>query len=108
VVVNRERTDMHVVIAPIRLKPDITQEMLLAASDDFDRRFVKTQDGIIRRMLVKGAYPADYADIVYFADQDAIERVIEAERTSEVCAAFFSIMEGDDNYHVYEVIRTYE
>ena len=98
---------MHVVIAPFKLKPDVTQEMLLAVSDDFDRRFVKTQDGIIRRMLVKGTNPADYADIVYFADQEAIERVIEAERTSEVCAAFFSIMESD-SYHVYEVIKTYE
>jgi hypothetical protein len=99
---------MHVVIAPIRLKPDVTEETLLAASDDFDARFVKTQDGILRRILVKGADPGDYADIVYFTDQDAIERVIEAERTSEVCAAFFSIMEGDDNYHVYEVMKTYE
>jgi len=38
-----------------------------------------------------------YADIVYFADLAAIDRVVEAEQNSEVCAAFFSIMEGDDH-----------
>ena len=99
---------MHIAIAPIRLKATVTEEALLAASDDFDARFVKTQDGIINRILVKGANAGDYADIVFFTDLEAMDRVIEAERTSEVCAAFFSIMEGDDDYRSYEVVKTYE
>ena len=45
---------------------------------------------------------------MFFEDADAIERVVAAEQTSEVCGAFFSIMEGDDTHHVYEVIKTYE
>jgi hypothetical protein len=97
---------MHIAIAPFRLKTDVTEETLLAASDDFEARFVKTQDGIIKRILVKGVDSGDYADIVFFADLEAIDRVIEAERTSEVCAAFFSIMEGDD-HRVYEVVKSY-
>jgi hypothetical protein len=97
---------MHIAIAPFRLKTGVTEQTLLTASDDFEARFVKTQDGIIKRILVKGADPGDYADIVFFADLAAIDRVIEAERTSEVCGAFFSIMDGDD-HHVYEVVKTY-
>jgi hypothetical protein len=45
---------------------------------------------------------------VYFADLAAIDRVIEAEQNSEVCAAFFSIMEGDGSHYVYEILKTYE
>ncbi len=36
-----------------------------------------------------------YADIVYFEDLAAIDRVVEAEQNSEVCAAFFSIMDDE-------------
>lgn len=97
---------MHIAIAPFKLKPGVTEQTLLAASDDFEARFVKTQDGIIKRILVKGTDPGAYADIVFFADMPAIDRVIEAERTSDVCAAFFSIMDGDD-HHLYEVVKTY-
>jgi hypothetical protein len=85
---------MHIAIAPIRLRATVTEETLLAASDDFEARFVKTQDGIIKRILVKDVSDGDYADIVFFSDLEAMDRVIEAERTSEVCAAFFSIMEA--------------
>jgi hypothetical protein len=49
-----------------------------------------------------------YADIVYFADLAALDRVVEAEQNSEVCAAFFSIMDGDGSHHVYEILKTYE
>ncbi|MCI0685812.1 MAG: hypothetical protein L0Y54_01040 [Sporichthyaceae bacterium] len=98
---------MHMAIAPFRLKATVTEDMLLAASDDFEARFVKTQDGIIKRILVKGVDAGGYADIVFFTDLEAIDRVVEAERTSEVCAAFFSIMDGDDEHRVYEVVKTY-
>lgn len=45
---------------------------------------------------------------MFFDDREAIDRVIEAERTSEVCAALFSIMDGDDEHRVYEVVKTYQ
>jgi hypothetical protein len=68
---------------------------------------VKEQQGVVRRVLVKDG-EGGYADIVFLEDADAIERVVAAEQTSEVCGAFFSIMEGDDTHHVYEVIKTYQ
>ena len=91
---------MHIVIAPFTLKATVTEDTLLAASDEFEACFVTTQDGIIKRILVKDADSGDYADIVFFDDLDAIDRVIEAEQTSEVCAAFFSIMDGDEEHGV--------
>ena len=99
---------MHIAIAPFRLKPGVTEARMLAASNDFEARFVKAQQGIIRRILVKDAEAAGYADIVFFDDLDAIDRVLEAEQQSEVCASFFAIMDGDDQHRVYEVVKTYE
>jgi hypothetical protein len=99
---------MHIALAPFNLKPGVTEESLLEVSDDFETRFVQAQDGIIKRILVKGVDGGGYLDVVFFADLAAIDRVIEAEQTSEVCAAFFSIMEVDGEHRVYEVLKTYE
>jgi hypothetical protein len=65
------------------------------------------QDGIVRRILVRDG-KGGYADIVFFEDVQAIERVLEAEQNSEVCAAFLSIMDEDDSHRVFEVLKTYE
>lgn len=98
---------MHIAIAPFRLKADVTEDALLAASDQFEAQFVTTQEGILKRILVRDGEAGDYADIVFFQDLAAIDRVVEAERASEVCTAFFSIMEGGE-HRVYEVLKTYE
>ena len=37
----------------------------------------------------------------------AIDRVTEAEQNSDVCAAFFALIE-DDHPHIYEALKTYE
>ena len=98
---------MHVALAPFRLKAGITEDDLVKTSNDFEEQFVQKQQGIHRRILVKDG-TGGYADIVFFADADAIDRVLEAERSSEVCAAFFAIMDHDDSHRVYEVLKTYE
>jgi len=41
-------------------------------------------------------------------DLKSIDRVIEAEQNSDICAAFLSIMDGDDSHRVYEVLKSYE
>jgi hypothetical protein len=98
---------MHIAIAPFRLKDGIDQNELLTASDGFEEDFVSTQTGIIRRILVKDDQ-GGFADIVFFEDLAAIDRVLEAEQNSEVCATFFSIMEDDDSHRVFEVLKVYE
>lgn len=98
---------MHIAIAPFRLKDGIDQNELLTASDGFEEDFVSTQTGIIRRILVRDDH-GGFADIVFFEDLAAIDRVLEAEQNSEVCAKFFSIMEDDDSHRVFEVLKVYE
>ena len=98
---------MHIALAPFRLKEGICEDDLVKASDDFEEQFVEKQEGILRRILVKDG-DGGYADIVFFADAAAIDRVIDAEQSSEVCAAFFAILEDDGTHRVYEVLKTYE
>lgn len=97
---------MQIALAPFTLKEGVSEQTLLSTSDHFDRLFVKNQDGILRRILVRDG-EGGYADIVFFEDEQAIERVLEAEQNSEVCAAFFSIMD-DGPPRVFEVLETYE
>lgn len=98
---------MHIALAPFRLKAGVSENVLLTTSDDFEERFVQKQDGVLKRILVKDT-GGGYADIVYFEDLAAIDRVVEAEQNSEACAAFFSIMDDDGSHRVYEVLKTYE
>ena len=98
---------MHIALAPFRLKQGLSEHHLVHASDDFQEQFVQKQEGILRRILVKDG-DGGYADIVFFTDAAAIDRVIEAEQSSEVCAAFFAIMEHDGTHTVYEVLKAYQ
>ena len=98
---------MHIALAPFRLRTGISEDDLVKTSDDFQERFVRRQQGILKRILVKDG-DGGYADIVFFTDAAAIDRVIEAEQSSEVCAAFFAIMEDDGTHRVYEMLKTYE
>ena len=98
---------MHIALAPFRLKPGVSEDDLRRTSDDFEEQFVQKQEGILKRILVRDG-KGGYADIVFFADAAAIDRVIEAEQTSEVCAAFFAIMDSDGTHKVYEMLKTYE
>ena len=98
---------MHIALAPFELKAGVSEDALLTASERFEQEFVSKQDGIIRRVLIKDGEGAGYADLVFFRDLASIERVIEAEQNSDVCTAFFSIIDGDDSHHVYEVLKSY-
>jgi hypothetical protein len=107
VVANRREKDMHIALAPFTLREGVSEETLLTTSDDFDRSFASEQEGILRRILVRDG-EGGYADIVFFTDEHAIERVLEAEQDSEVCAAFFSIMDGAGSHRLFQVLKTYE
>jgi hypothetical protein len=98
---------MHIVIAPFRPKQGVTEDVMLGTSDDFDEQFVRKQDGILKRILVKDG-EGGYADIVFCNDAAAIDRVIQAEQDSDVCAAFFALIDDEDHPHIYEAVKTYD
>jgi hypothetical protein len=97
---------MQIVIAPGRLKDGVTEEAMLAASDRFQREFVVDHPGVLRRVLVSDS-SGRYADIVFFADEAAVEEVIAAEQSSEVCHQFMSLWDGEEPV-VYRVVRTHD
>src|SRR5215210_166047 len=98
---------MHIVVALFRPKRGVTEDVMLETSDDFDEQFVRKQDGILKRILVKDG-EGGYADIVFFNDAAAIDRVMEAEQNSDVCAAFFALIDDEDHPHIYEAVKTYD
>jgi quinol monooxygenase YgiN len=97
---------MHIVIAPFRPKQGVTEDVVLQTSQNFEEQFVRKQDGILKRIVVKDG-EGGYADIVFFKDAAAIDRVIQAEQNSDVCAALIALIE-DDHPHIYEALKTYE
>ncbi|MEW5757337.1 MAG: hypothetical protein AB1810_13650 [Pseudomonadota bacterium] len=92
---------MYISLAPFKLKAGVDEQMLLKASDDFEQDFVQKQTGIIKRILLKNVV-GSYADLVFFENKEAADRVVQAEQTSP---EFFSLMENTDEaglsfYHI--------
>jgi hypothetical protein len=100
-------------LAPIRLKPGITEADLIAASEKFERSFVKAQGGILSRKLLRGKNGA-YAGLVVFESKEAADKVMEAEMSSPDCMSFFAIMDAPDESAPdlgvlsFELVKTYE
>ena len=87
-VIPRKEKDRHAHrTGTVRAQAGRLEDVLLTASDRFQQEFASKQDGIIRRVLVKDGEGGGYADLVFFRDLESIDRVIEAEQNSDVCAA---------------------
>ncbi|HJT15454.1 MAG TPA: hypothetical protein VJ790_22720 [Dongiaceae bacterium] len=104
---------IYVMLAPIQLKDGLGETALIEASDGFQTGFASRQPGILKRLLLR-AKDGSYADLVFFASKEAADRVVEAERTSAACHAYFEIMqipEGvspDMGVLSFEHVKTYE
>lgn len=104
---------MYVQLAPIRLKYGLGEKALLEASDAFQLEFVGKQQGIMKRILLKGK-DGGYADLVFFESKEAADRVARLEATSPECLEFFKVMEAPDEslpdmgVLSFEHIKTYE
>lgn len=86
---------MYIVLAQMRLKDGVTEEALLEASQTFQADFVSKQPGIVKRLLLRGT-DGRYADLVFFANKEAADRVMEAEACSPHFARLLAIMEPPD------------
>ena len=104
---------LYIVLAPIQLKDGIDEKTLLEASEAFQTSFASRQQGIQKRMLMRGKY-GGYADLVFFESKEAAERVTEAEAKSPECLEFFQIMKAPDEnlpdmgVLSFELMETYE
>jgi hypothetical protein len=103
----------YIMLAPIRLKEGVGEAALVAASDRFQTTFVRRQQGIARRLLLKSK-DGSYADLVFFASKDDADRVVAAEASSQECLEYFTVMEAPDptlpdmGVLSFEHIKTYE
>ncbi|KZL17930.1 hypothetical protein PsAD2_02807 [Pseudovibrio axinellae] len=96
------------VIAQIKLAKGKTEKDLLTASDAFEVGFASKQPGILRRELVRKP-DGTYLDVVKFRSANDMDVVIEKEKTSEICHAFFSVMDmTDEEFEVCQSLKTYE
>ncbi len=80
------------VLAPIKLAAGKTETDLLSASARFQKEFVDSEPGIIRRELVRTG-EGTYLDIVQFRSEEDAMTVVEKEKESLACHAFFSVMD---------------
>lgn len=98
------------VLVPIKLAKGKTEDDLLAASEVFENEFVSKQAGVKRRELVRKGN-GEYIDIVQFRSAEDMEDVIEQEKTSPVCHAFFLVMDlenmDDSEMAIYPSLATY-
>lgn len=99
------------VLAPIKLAAGKTEADLLAASEKFQTGFVDKEPGVLRRELVRKP-DGDYLDIVQFRSAEDVGDIVEKEKKSEVCHAFFAVMDMTDmdmdaEMDMYETLATY-
>lgn len=98
---------MHIALVSCALRPGVTEDAMLAASERFQREFADAQDGILKRVVVRDG-DGGYADLVFFTEPAAMERVMAAEQDSEVCASLMSMLEVTGEPRMFEVLQAFE
>ena len=105
-------TNPITVLAPCKLAQGVTEAQFLAASDVFQRDFAGLEPGIIRRELVRKG-EGEYLDIVQFRSMEDAHDVMEKEKQSKVCNAFFALLDesadvqGAEDVGLYPSLATY-
>lgn len=98
------------VLAPIKLAKGKSETDLIKASDKFQDEFVSKQPGFIRRELIRKG-DGEYLDIIQFRSKEDAEKIIEKEKKSPACHAFFAVMDmnGVDDSEIvfYPSLATY-
>jgi hypothetical protein len=98
--------------APFNLKPGVTEQQVVEASDRIQAGFVAKQPGCLDRWLVREA-DGRYADIIWWASHEDAERAMAKVEQSETCAAYFALMqmetsEAHEGVRHFTAVRTYK
>lgn len=78
--------------AAFRVKDGVTEDQLAVASAEFQRSFLDSQPGFIRRELLR-LNGRDYMDLVHWRSAADAAAVMEKAAASQVCQQYFSIMD---------------
>lgn len=81
--------------APFTISKSVTTDQLLDASEKFQKYFLNEQKGFIKRELLheKGK---NWIDVVHWENEEAAQAVLKKAEKSDLCALYFSLMEGAD------------
>lgn len=99
--------------APFTVRAGVTEEMMLAASEQLQRDFLERQPGFLRRELVRSDR-GQWTDLVYWESREAVEQAMLAVADSGVCQRYFALMAGADHADpgggvtIFEVRASYQ
>ncbi len=99
-------------IAPFTVADGVTDERLIAASEELQSEFLAQQNGFIRRELLRGN-DGEWMDLVVWQDRTSAKAAIERAAESPVCFRFFELMAQNgngagDGVKLLERIKVYE
>ena len=79
--------------SPFRLKPGVDEATLLHASERMQRDFLSSQQGFVRRELIKGA-EGSYTDLVWWESFAASQAAMKKAVSSHAVSAYLSVMDS--------------
>ncbi len=101
---------MIVELAPFSLAEGVDESALLQASAALQSEFLETQDGFVRRDLLKAA-DGSWTDIVYWESEAAAKAAMDRAASCRPCQAYFSLMRsagaGDPGVSLFSVRARY-
>jgi hypothetical protein len=84
--------------APFRVRADVPNDQVLAASAKLQRDFLGAQPGFVRRDLLK-THDGQWIDLVVWRDQASADKAVQAAMRSAVCTEYFQIMDADEQHN---------
>jgi hypothetical protein len=80
--------------APLRVRPGVTEEQLLAAAALLQSGFISRQFGFLKRKLVRRR-DGSYVDLVLWATAEAAEQAMHHAEANDTCRAYFALLNDD-------------
>ena len=81
--------------APFRLAPHAAESGLLEAAEALQRDFLDQCPGFVRRELLRGP-DGQWADLVFWSDEESAQAATRVVGDSAVCLRYFSFMVPHD------------
>ena len=93
--------------APFETASHVTDQQLIQYADNLEEQFLKTQQGYLRRELLKRG-PNKWVDMVYWDSPENARLATKTAHESQVCLEYFSLMVGVEEaeagiLHLYQV-----
>ena len=79
-------------VVRFKLKPHVSEDAILAASEAMEHSFARQQPGFIRRTLGQGD-SGEWVDVVQWESLEAASEAAVRELESPACAPFFAMID---------------